>query len=281
MTDPDAPLAHLLHLLDLEPIELNLFRGANPGEGPGRVFGGQVASQALRAAQHTVEVEHAIHSLHSYFMRPGEPGVPILYQVERLRDGRSFTTRRVTAIQHGEAIFILEGSFHKAEPGPEYALPPPADVPDPESLPEEQRHHWAHHRPIDSRPVQPPPVDRSRGEVSTRRMWIRTKGILPDDPGLHACVLAYASDMGPVGAARRPHEDAFGGGAFMSASLDHIMWFHRPVRADDWLLYDLAAVATAGARGLARGAMFTRDGVLTVSIAQEALIRPRRDTASG
>lgn len=275
MTD-DAPLAHLLHLLDLEPIERNLFRGANPGEGAGRVFGGQVASQALRAAQHTVETDHTIHSLHSYFMRPGAHGVPILYQVERLRDGRSFTTRRVTAIQHGEAIFILEGSFHATEPGPDYALAPPHGVPDPDDLPAERHHHWAHHRPIDTREMQPPPIDGARGEVSTRRMWIRTRGALPDDPGLHACVLTYASDMGPVGAARRPHEGSFGGGAFMSASLDHIMWFHRPVRADDWLLYDLAAVATAGARGLARGAMFTRDGLLSVSIAQEALIRPLR-----
>lgn len=275
MADDDR-LDHLMVLLDLEPIERNLFRGANPGEGPGRVFGGQVAGQALRAAQHTVEVDHAIHSLHSYFMRPGQHGVPILYQVERLRDGRSFTTRRVTAIQHGEAIFILEGSFHTSEPGPDYALPPPAGVPDPDDLPAGDRHRGAHHRPIDTREMAPPPVDRARGEVSTRRMWIRTRAPLPDDPGLHACVLAYASDMGPVGAARRPHEGRFGSGAFMSASLDHIMWFHRPVRADQWLLYDLAAVATAGGRGLARGAMYTREGLLSVSVAQEALIRPRR-----
>lgn len=277
MDEPEPPLNHLLRLLDLEPIERNLFRGANGGEGPGRVFGGQVASQALRAAQHTVEVDHRIHSLHSYFMRPGQLGTPILYQVERLRDGRSFTTRRVTAIQRGEAIFILEGSFHVDEPGPEYGLEPPADVPDPDGLPSRADDPWPHHRPIDTREMRPPPIDRSRGEVSTRRMWIRTRGEVPDgDPGLHACILAYASDMGPVGAARQPHESAFGHGAFMSASLDHIMWFHRPVRADDWLLYDLAAVATAGARGLARGAMFTRAGTLAISVAQEALIRPRR-----
>ncbi|MGI8793004.1 MAG: acyl-CoA thioesterase, partial [Acidimicrobiales bacterium] len=265
------PLDHLLHLLDLEPIETNLFRGANPGEGPGRVFGGQVASQALRAAQRTVDIDHAIHSLHSYFMRPGEHGVPILYKVERLRDGRSFTTRRVTAIQHGEAIFILEGSFHVAEDGPEYALPAPADLRDPDDLPARDRHRWSHHRPVDIRESIVPPLDPNTGQVSTRRMWIRSLGSLPDDdPGLHACVLTYASDMGPVGAARRPHEDTWADGTLMSASLDHIMWFHRPVRADEWLLYDLAAGATTGARGLARGSMFPRAGTLALSVDQEA-----------
>jgi acyl-CoA thioesterase II len=260
----------LLYLLDLEPIERNLFRGANPGSGSGRVFGGQVASQALRAAHHTVEADHHVHSLHSYFLRPGRFGMPILYSVDRIRDGRSFTTRRVTAIQQGEAIFALESSFQKAEDGPEYELPPPAGVPRPEDVP--LREHWGpHSAPIESREMElPEPDDENR---STRRIWFRAAGPLPDDdPGLHACVITYASDMGPVGAARRPHR----GQELMAASLDHVLWFHRQVRADEWLLYDLAAVATAGARGLARGTIHTSDGHLAVSVTQESLLRPVR-----
>ena len=263
----------LLFLLDLEPIERNLFRGANPGKGSGRVFGGQVASQALRAAIHTIDVDHHVHSLHSYFLRPGRFGQPILYSVDRIRDGKSFTTRRVTAIQQWEAIFALEASFQKAEEGPEYELPPPPGVPEPEDVP--VREHWgAHSTPIESREIDlPDPDDDNR---STRRIWFRAAGPLPDDdPGLHACVITYASDMGPVGAARRPHRDAYPEG-LMAASLDHVLWFHRQVRADDWLLYDLAAVATAGARGLARGSIHTRDGRLAVSVSQESLLRPGR-----
>lgn len=262
-----AGLDQLLLLLDLETLDDDMFRGANPGEGGGRVFGGQVASQALRAAGHTVDADHRVHSLHSYFMRPGQPGTPIVYRVERLRDGRSFTTRRVTAIQHGEAIFNLSASFHKVEPGPEYQLPPPSGVPDPDALPRRDFGN-RHHRPIDTRELE---VDGRPG----RRMWIRADGKLPDDPELHACVIAYASDMGPVGAARRPHENW--PGRLMGASLDHVMYFHRSVRADEWLLYDLEAVSTSGARGLARGTIHSADGTLGVSLSQEALLRPVRD----
>ena len=262
-------LDRLLHLLDLERIEENMFRGANPPrEGdqpgpPGRVVGGQVASQALRAASNTVPVERPVHSLHAYFLRPGRLGVPILYSVDRIRDGGSFTTRRVVAIQNGEAIFNLSASFHAEEPGPEYQLPAPADVPDPEGVDDDRPG-----RPVIHREFEPSPP------TSTRRVWLKAAGSLPDDdPALHACVLAYASDSGPVGAAARPVRDAE---PMMRASLDHTMWFHRAVRADEWLIYDLHCVATAAGRGLARGSMFTQDGLLAVSVNQEVLLRPRR-----
>jgi len=270
-----AGLDRLLSLLDLETIDRNLYRGANPATGGGRVFGGQVASQALMAASNTVEVAHRVNSLHAYFLRPGKPGKPIIYSIDRIRDGSSFTTRRVVALQDGEAIFNLDASFHKEEPGLEFELPAPLDhVADPDSLPKSQ-HHGPHHGPIDSREVPVLPTPRS-----TRAMWVRADGALPDDAALHTCVLTYMSDSGPVGAARRPLMTAGQDGGwgpqsgFMSASLDHTMWFHRPVPADQWLLYDLEAVACGNARGLARGTMYTQDGHLAVSITQEALLRP-------
>ena len=257
-------LGVLLELLDLEPIDRDLFRGRNPGEG-GRVFGGQVASQALRGAANTVEVDHHVNSLHAYFLRPGRPGRSILYSVDRIRDGTSFTTRRVVAVQQGEAILNLEASFHKEEPGPEHQLVSIADVPDPDALPRRSDHGRRRHgRPIDGREVDVP-------APSTRRTWLRADGVLPDDPALHACVLTYASDMGAVGAAARP---VAGAGRMMRASLDHTMWFHRPARADEWLLYDLESVVVSRGRGVARGAMFTRAGVQVVSVTQEALLRP-------
>ena len=271
-----APVDHLLALLDLEPIELNRFRGANPPIGLPRVFGGQVAAQALRAAQLTVGTDHRIHSLHSYFLRPGKPGTPILYSVTRIRDGKSFTTRDVVAIQNGEVIFDLSASFQKPEDGPEFQLPRATDVPEPDEVRRMETFARRHGAPVDTREFAPPPLDPEARRTSTRRMWIRTDGPMPDDPDLHACVIAYASDMGPVGASR---EGARHGGDhrdLMVASLDHSMWFHRPVRVDDWLLYDLEAVSTSGARGLARGTMHTADGVLGVSVVQEALLRPVR-----
>jgi acyl-CoA thioesterase-2 len=270
-------LDRLLTLLDLERIDRNLFRGANPATGGGRVFGGQVASQALKAASNTVEVEHRVNSLHAYFLRPGRPGLPIVYSIDRIRDGSSFTTRRVVAVQDGEAIFNLDASFHKEEPGLTFELPAPLDgVPAPDTLPRSQ-HHGPHHGPIDSRELPALPTARS-----TRAMWVRADGTLPEDPALHACVLTYMSDSGPVGAARRPLMPRGSDGGWgpqsgmMSASLDHTMWFHRSVRADEWLLYDLEAVACGNARGLARGTMYTLDGHLAVSITQEALLRPLR-----
>ena len=262
-------LDRLLALLDLETIDRNLYRGANPPAGGGRVFGGQVASQALMAASNTVDVEHRVNSLHAYFLRPGRPGMPIIYSIDRIRDGKSFTTRRVVALQDGEAIFNLDASFHKEEPGGEFELAAPLEgVPAPEDLPLHDHGAGMHHRrPIETRELESGPTP-----TSTRAMWVRADGALPDDFALHACVLTYMSDSGPVGAARRPLLGQFD--RWMSASLDHTMWFHRPVRADEWLLYDLEAVACSNARGLARGTMWTRDGHLGVSITQEALIRP-------
>jgi acyl-CoA thioesterase-2 len=271
-------LDRLLALLDLEPIDRNLYRGANPAGpgGGGRVFGGQVASQALMAASNTVEpaehndfAVHRVNSLHAYFLRPGRPGMPIVYTVDRIRDGSSFTTRRVVAVQDGEAIFNLDASFHKEEPGGEFELVAPLEgVPRPDDLPS-RRDRWnaRHGGPIETRelPSGPRPT-------TTRAMWVRADGKLPDDFALHACVLTYVSDSGPVGAARRPLLGQYH--RWMSASLDHTMWFHRPVRADEWLLYDLEAVACSNARGLARGTLYTEDGHLAVSITQEALIRP-------
>jgi acyl-CoA thioesterase-2 len=214
--------------------------------------------------------------LHAYFLRPGKPGKPIVYSIDRIRDGSSFTTRRVVALQDGEAIFNLDASFHKEEPGGEFELPAPlAGVPAPEDLAPAD-HGWApHRRPVETRELSVGPTP-----TSTRAMWVRAAGTLPDDFALHAAVLTYMSDSGPVGAARRPllrtgEAEAWGPHSrFMSASLDHTMWFHRPVRADEWLLYDLEAVACSNARGLARGTMYTRDGHLGVSVTQEALIRP-------
>jgi acyl-CoA thioesterase-2 len=264
-------LDRLLALLDLETIDRNLYRGANPPTGGGRVFGGQVASQALMAASNTVDVSHRVNSLHAYFLRPGRPTMPIIYSIDRIRDGKSFTTRRVVAVQDGEAIFNLDASFHKEEPGGEFELPAPLDhVPAPEDLAGHGRGHGfgpMHRRPIETRELRDRPTPRS-----TRAMWVRADGTLPDDFALHACVLTYMSDSGPVSAARQPIAGDFN--RFMGASLDHTMWFHRPVRADEWLLYDLEAVACSNARGLARGTMWTRDGHLGVSITQEALIRP-------
>ena len=265
-------LERLLALLDLETIDRNLYRGANPGMpngGGGRVFGGQVASQALMAASNTVDVEHRVNSLHAYFLRPGRPGMPIIYSIDRIRDGKSFTTRRVVAVQDGEAIFNLDASFHKEEPGGEFELAAPlANVPRPEDLPpHEHGFGMMHRRPIETRELESGPTP-----TSTRAMWVRADGKLPDDFALQACVLTYMSDSGPVGAARRPVLGQYP--SWMGASLDHTMWFHRPVRADEWLLYDLEAVACSNARGLARGTMWTQDGHLGVSITQEALIRP-------
>ena len=259
----------LARLLDLEQIERDVFRAPNPGAEGGRLFGGQVASQALRAAQLTVEAEHHAHSVHSFFLRPGRYGVPILLRVDRIRDGRSFSTRRVVAWQKGEAIFNLDASFHGVEAGPEFALPSPSETPRPDEI--ERADRWgSHHDPIDSRKVD-------LGDAPARRVWFKAVQPLPDDPATHACVITYATDMGPMGAVRRAYasvsDGELGFGGMMGASLDHVLWFHRPARADEWLLYDIEAVATSGARGLARGTLHTADGALVASVAQEVLLR--------
>ena len=274
-------LDQLVRLLDLEPIEVNIFRGTQPDEERQRVFGGQVAGQALMAAGRTVQVG-TVHSLHSYFLRPGDPAIPILYEVDRIRDGRSFSTRRVVAIQHGEAIFNLSASFHVAEVGPEHQVPMP-DVPDPETLPtlterleplKEKLGGW-HQRPhpIDQRYIGSIPWATQDADPEPRQqLWVRADGELPDDPLLHACVAAYASDLSLYDTIIRPHQVSWAEG-FMGASLDHCMWFHRDFRADHWLLYDTDSPVATGARGLARGGFFARDGRLVVSVAQEGLAR--------
>ena len=277
----------LCDLLDLEPIEVNIFRGVSPKEDRQRVFGGQVAGQALVAAGRTVE-RGSVHSLHAYFLRPGDPNVPILYEVDRIRDGRSFTTRRVIAIQHGRAIFNLSASFHVDEPGFEHQAPMP-DVPDPEELPTFQERlapykdvlgDWYERpRPIDTRSVgdtaESPIEKRRRGGLDpVQRVWLRADGKLPDDPLLHACVVAYASDLTLLDTATLPHPvSGWDDEKVMMASLDHAMWFHRPFRADEWLLYDQESPVAAGARGLARGLIYRRDGTLVISVVQEGLIR--------
>jgi acyl-CoA thioesterase-2 len=276
----------LIRLLDLEPIEVNIFRGRSPDAYRQRVFGGQVAGQALVAATRTVDQEHHVHSLHAYFLRPGDPAVPILYEVDRIRDGRSFVTRRVVAIQHGKPIFHLQASFQTAETGFDHEFPMPTDVPEPEALPD-FKERWKDYlemmgddydrdRPIDSRNCDWQPGDRSKPLPPRQRVWLRADGVLPVDPVLHACVVTYASDMTVLDTSLLPHgSDAMDQQLFM-ASLDHAMWFHRPFRADEWLLYDQDSPSASGGRGLARGLMFTRDGQLAVSVVQEGLIRINR-----
>jgi acyl-CoA thioesterase-2 len=276
----------LVALLDLESIEVNIFRGVSPDVKVQRVFGGQVAGQALVAASRTVERDDvSIHSLHAYFLRPGDPTVPILYDVDRIRDGRSFLTRRVVAIQHGRAIFNLSASFHRHEEGLEHQLPMP-DVPGPDTLPT-FKERWAPHaealgewylrpRPIDTRHVDDTPEDRKHPRPPQQNVWLRADGTLPDDPILHACVLTYASDMTLLDTALRPHGGAYSEDSLMMASLDHAMWFHRPFRVDEWMLYAQDTPSASGARGLARGLIFCESGELAVSVVQEGLIRVKR-----
>jgi acyl-CoA thioesterase-2 len=280
-------LDELISVLDLEELELNLFRGRTPKEDRIRVFGGQVAGQALVAAGRTVE-ERTVHSLHAYFLRPGDPSIPILYQVDRIRDGRSFTTRRVVAIQHGNPIFNLSASFQRPESGLEHQIPMP-EAPDPESLPSfkertepllatappELRRWLMRERPVDVRHVNP--VDHLHPEKRPPRqlVWIRADGTLPDSPLLHACVVAYASDMTLMDTATLPHAISWWDNRFQMASLDHAMWFHRPFRADEWLLYAQESPTASGGRGFTTGTLFRRDGTLVVSVAQEGLIRQR------
>jgi acyl-CoA thioesterase II len=275
-------LKNLIDLLDLEPLEVNIFRGLSPKEDRQRVFGGQVAGQALVAASRTVNEGH-VHSLHAYFLRPGDPRVPILYQVDRIRDGRSFTARRVVAIQHGQAIFHLSASFHRPEDGFDHQIRMP-DVPPPESLLtfrerlqpyRAQLGDWVdHERPIDMRicdPVGTPPATWRSPEAY---VWMRADGRLPDDAMLHACILTYASDMTLLDTTVRPHGLVWAPDRkLMMASLDHAMWFHRSFRVDEWMLYSQVSPSASQARGFATGSIFSRDGRLVVSVAQEGLVR--------
>ncbi|MBA0124931.1 acyl-CoA thioesterase II [Haloechinothrix sp. YIM 98757] len=281
--DDQTVVDQLVSLLDLEKIEENIYRGISPEHSPVRVFGGQVAGQALVAAGRTVPAERGVHSLHAYFIRGGDPSVPILYEVDRIRDGRSFTTRRVVAIQHGKAIFALSASFHLAEEGIEHAVQMP-DVDPPESLPtlperlsgvEDRLGIHARRRPIDLRYVNDPPwVTRENGGREGRnQVWMRADGRLPDDGLLHVCVLTYASDMTLLDSALARHGVYWEMDKVLGASLDHALWFHRPFRADEWLLYDTESPTASGARGLATGRFFDSDGRLIATVVQEGLLR--------
>ena len=280
-------LEELVALLDLEPLEVNLFRGVSWKDDRPRVFGGQVAGQALVAASRTVEGK-GVHSLHAYFLRPGDPNIPIVYDVDRIRDGKSFTTRRVVAIQHGRAIFNLAASFQIVENGPDHQMPMPA-VPGPDELPTWQQRvepylerlgpdlaQWlVRERPIDSRPVDDPRwLDPSPREPQ-QDVWIKSNGDLPEGvPLIHECVVAYASDLTLLDTAMFPHAISYQEQQYMIASLDHAMWFHRPFRADEWLLYHQTSPTASHARGLAQGSIFCRDGTLAITVIQEGLIRP-------
>jgi len=274
-------LDSLVDLLDLETIEVNTYRGRHPEEERQRTFGGQVAAQALMAAGRTVDVGR-VHSLHSYFLRPGNPKVPILYEVDRIRDGRSFTTRRVVAIQQGRAIYNMQASFHTDEVSIEHQFPMP-EVPGPETIePLSVRvqnefgdiDEWfKRNHPIDQRFIGELPWSPHRNREPRQRLWIKADGALPDDPLLHACVVTYASDMSLFDAILAPHSVRWDDGTFMGASLDHCMWFHRELQADEWLLYDTDSPIAHGGRGLARGFLFNQAGQLMVSMVQEGLTR--------
>lgn len=279
----------LIALLELEPIERNIYRGLNRDIGTPAIYGGQVLAQALVAAQKTVDGDRPIHSMHGYFILPGDLSLPVVYFVERLRDGRSFTTRRVTAIQKGEAIFSLSASFHRQEDGFEHQVQMPS-VPGPDELrpeidlirerleefPEAIRATIAQDRPLDFRPVEGDVAFGAGSSKAARASWVKSAGPLDDDPMHHRAVLAYTSDYGLIVTALRPHGRSAREEGIMVASLDHALWFHRDFRADEWLLYVTEAPTTGGARGFARGCFFTQDGRLVASVAQEGLIRERR-----
>ena len=282
----------LLSLLELEPLEVNIYRGTNRDLGTGRVFGGQVFAQALVAARRTVDEPREANSVHGYFLREGDLKAPIVYFVDRPRDGGSFTSRRVSAIQHGETIFHLSASFHKTEGGLEHQARMP-EVPPPEQLepeldllraradqiPDHLRTVLTQDRPLDLRAVRPiDPLNHEPGEP-LRQVWFKTVSALPDEPILHQAILAYASDYGFLPTALLPHEVSYRDPRLMIASLDHSLWMHRPFRADEWLLYTNDSPSAAGARAFVHGSVFTRDGSLVATVAQEGLIRirePRR-----
>ncbi len=282
-------LIDLISILDLEPLEVNLFRGTSPKTSWQRVFGGQVIGQAMVAGCRTVE-GRLPHSLHCYFILPGDPLVPIIYEVERLRDGKSYATRRITAIQHGQAIFSMMMSFHNDEESSFNHQDKMPDVPSPEKLtaeeiskqpfftemPEFIRRYYETDRPIELRPVELSRYFGTKIDDGKIHVWIRTAAKLPDDPALHLCALAYASDFSLLDAAMARYGRTLFDKRMMPASLDHAMWFHRPFRADEWLLYVQDSPSAQGARALARGTIFKADGTLVASVAQEGSIRERR-----
>ena len=280
-------MQELLSILDLEQIEHNLYRGRSPQTGWQRVFGGQVVGQALVAAQRTVDVDRFVHSLHCYFMRPGDPSVPIVYQVDRLRDGGSFTTRRVTAIQHGHAIFSLESSFQVEEEGLEHQMPMPLDLPPPEALanqfelieragaivPEAVRRYWARERPLEIRPTDVEHYTSREKLPPHQNVWVRMTGDVPGERALQSALLAYLSDMTLLETSTFAHGRSGFDPEIQMASLDHAMWFHRPHPLNDWLLYTQDSPNAIGSRGFSRGFLYGRDGTLVASTAQEGLVR--------
>ncbi|MGF1510177.1 MAG: acyl-CoA thioesterase II [Myxococcota bacterium] len=282
-------IASLTDRLDLERIDRDIFRGHSPDDGRPMVFGGQVAAQALVAAVRTTDGRRPVHSLHGYFLRPGDPKTPIIYEVDRVRDGRSFTTRRVVAIQEGEAIFITSASFQEVQDGPSHQIQMP-DVPPPESVKSNDERieagvregvhpFWRFleklERPIEHRDLDPQLPDSSEPKLGTHHVWFRSRGELPEDSLLHQCVLTYASDFYLLESGLRHHGLTWFDPKLKVASLDHAIWFHRPFRADDWLLYQIDSPNTGGGRGLNFGHFFTRDGTLVATSAQEGLMRPR------
>jgi len=286
---PDTALKALLRVLDLEPLEDNLFRGARGSEGWQRVYGGQVLGQALIAATRTVDPGRRVHSLHGYFLLAGDPSLPIIYDVERIRDGGSFTTRRVKAIQHGAAIFTMSASFHKAEAGLEHQSAMP-DVPGPEALPNPKdliaglidklpaamRSYWERDRPIDMRIVDISRYLTRESRPPAQQIWFRAEGRLPDDRAIHEAVLAYASDFTLLDTALIAHGKLLFDADIQLASLDHAIWYHRAFRADEWMLYVQDSPSGHSARGFSRGSIYTRQGGLIASVAQEGLMRLRR-----
>lgn len=280
-----AAVDQLLEVLDLAQVEEMTFRGVSPPVGPQRVYGGQVAGQALVAAGRTVDPARFVHSLHGYFVRGGDPVEPIEYRVENIRDGRSFSVRRCVAVQHDRPIFLMSASFQRQEQGLDHHAPAPLGVPGPDEVPTmtdrlsrypERLGIWSLiPRPIDVRYVGEPgwvrPGDRPADPQ--QRVWMRLDGKLPDDPLLHACALTYASDLTLLDSVLSVHGEVWGPGGVVGASLDHALWFHRPFRADEWFLYDCWSPSASGARGLATGRMFTEDGRQIASAVQEGLLR--------
>ena len=284
----DAQLCDLLKLLELEPLEVNLFRGESRDIGSSQVFGGQVLGQALTAAYATIEGRE-VHSLHAYFLRRGDFKAPIVYQVDRNLDGHSFSNRRVVAIQHGVPIFTMAASFQIAEEGFDHQIPMP-EVPPPEALAdpsrpppellarlnERMRRFVERPRPFEFRSLQP--LNFVSPSAPARQVWFRAVGEVPDGEKLHRCLLAYVSDYFLLDTATLPHGGSPYSGSLVLASIDHAMWFHRPLRVDDWLLYAVESPSASGARGFARASIFSRDGRLVASTAQEGLVRARKAT---
>ncbi len=282
-------MQELLSILDLEKLDEGRFRGRSPQVGWQRVFGGQVIGQALAAAQRTVPADRFVHSIHCYFMRPGDPSVPIDYTVDAMRDGKSFTTRRVLAEQKGRPIFAQSASFQIDEPGLEHQMPAPPDVPAPETLigekeliahfidqvPDNVRRYWGRARPIELRPIALTHYVSREKLPPAQNIWVRATGPVPDDRAVQAAVLAYLSDMTLLDTSLFAHGRSIFDPDLQVASLDHSMWFHRPNRLDDWLLYAQDSPHAAGARGFTRGSLYTRQGLLVASVAQEGLIRRR------